>query len=232
MSYKYETHLHTYPVSKCAQADVRSNLEFYKTLGYDGVFVTNHFLDGNVNVDRNLPYEEKIDFYCSDYRKAKHLEKEMGIKVFFGIEMSLYWGTDFLVFGLDEDWLLAHADAMDLPPKEKLEFLRSEGALVAQAHPYREAFYIDHIRLLPRSVQAVETINASNTDQQNLLADFYAKQYGLIAIAGSDNHCADKMKTLAGVEFDKPICSEKQFVEEILKNSHRLFSMKNPLATE
>ncbi|MBQ7573565.1 MAG: hypothetical protein IJT23_04840 [Clostridia bacterium] len=30
MKYKYETHLHTKPVSKCAGADVRDSLEFYK----------------------------------------------------------------------------------------------------------------------------------------------------------------------------------------------------------
>ena len=51
--YKYETHLHTYPVSGCAKAGVRESLEFYKSLGYDGVFITNHFLDGNVNLDHS-----------------------------------------------------------------------------------------------------------------------------------------------------------------------------------
>ena len=42
--YRYETHLHTAPVSKCAHASVRENLEFYKSLGYAGVFITNHFI--------------------------------------------------------------------------------------------------------------------------------------------------------------------------------------------
>ena len=46
--YKYETHLHTSPVSKCAIASVRDSLEFYKSLGYDGVFITNHFIQGNM----------------------------------------------------------------------------------------------------------------------------------------------------------------------------------------
>ena len=64
--YQYETHLHTLPVSKCARAGVRENLEFYKSLGYAGVFITNHFLDGNINIDRTLPYEDRIRFYFSD----------------------------------------------------------------------------------------------------------------------------------------------------------------------
>ena len=42
--YKYETHMHTKPVSACGKASVRESLEFYKGLNYDGVFITNHFL--------------------------------------------------------------------------------------------------------------------------------------------------------------------------------------------
>lgn len=38
VTYLYETHLHTSPGSSCARVGVRDNLEFYKELGYDGVF--------------------------------------------------------------------------------------------------------------------------------------------------------------------------------------------------
>ena len=68
--YLYETHLHTYPVSKCARVGVGETLEFYKSQGYAGVFITNHFLDGYINIDRNLPYEERLEFYFSDYDEA------------------------------------------------------------------------------------------------------------------------------------------------------------------
>ncbi len=60
--YRYETHLHTAPVSRCARASVEESLEFYKNLGYDGVFITNHFLDGNLNYDRQKTYAERIEF--------------------------------------------------------------------------------------------------------------------------------------------------------------------------
>ena len=53
--FRYETHLHTRPVSLCAQKSVRENIEFYKSAGYDGVFITNHFLDGNLNYDKSAP---------------------------------------------------------------------------------------------------------------------------------------------------------------------------------
>ena len=69
--FRYETHLHTLPVSACARFNVRDNLEFYKKTGYDGVFITNHFLDGNICLDvRQKPYEEQINFYFTDYEEG------------------------------------------------------------------------------------------------------------------------------------------------------------------
>ena len=49
--FRYETHLHTYPVSRCASSDVIDAIKMYKDLGYDGVFITNHFIDGNINIE-------------------------------------------------------------------------------------------------------------------------------------------------------------------------------------
>ena len=81
--YRYETHMHTYPVSRCARTEVREALEFYRAQGFDGVFVTNHFLDGNVNISRDLPYEERLKFYFTDYEAGVEIGKELGISVFF-----------------------------------------------------------------------------------------------------------------------------------------------------
>ncbi|MGN0179942.1 MAG: hypothetical protein ACI4DY_11015, partial [Monoglobaceae bacterium] len=119
--YKYETHMHTSPVSRCAKAGVRESLEFYKSLGYDGVFITNHFLDGNANLDHSLPYKEKIDIYFSDYENGVKIGAEIGIKVFFGVEMS-YKGTDFLVYGLDKEWFLSHPQIMDMKKSKELPY--------------------------------------------------------------------------------------------------------------
>ena len=71
--YLYETHLHTFPVSRCGKATVRESLEFYKSIGYEGVFITNHFIDGNINYDKSLPYNERIEFYFSDYEEGVRL---------------------------------------------------------------------------------------------------------------------------------------------------------------
>ena len=224
--YKYETHLHTFPVSRCARADIQESLEYYKELGYDGVFITNHFLDGNINIEKEKAYEEKIDFYFSDYEKGLEIGKNLGIKVFCGVELS-YGGTDFLVYGLDKAWFLAHPEIMEMRKREELAFMMEQGALVIQAHPYREASYIDHIRLFPRSVHGVEVLNANRTDAENEMAKIYARNYGLIEFAGTDNHIAANQKRLAGVCCEKPVCSVEDFIREVKDNRIKLFTHIN-----
>ena len=213
--YLYETHLHTFPVSKCAKRTVRENLEFYKSLGYAGVFITNHFIDGNINCARSLPYAERIEFYLSDYEEGLKIGKELDLPVFFGIESS-YKGTDFLIYGLDKEWLLAHPEIEEMKTSEFLAFAKESGALVVQAHPFREASYIDHIRLFPRCVDGVEVYNACRSDFENEMARQYADSYGLLHFAGSDNHVAEKRKSLGGMKADSPIADERDFVIRVL----------------
>ena len=215
-TYRYETHLHTYPVSKCAHKGVREVLLFYKVLGYDGVFITNHFIDGNINMDRSLPYEALINFYFSDYEEGVKIGEEIGISVFCGVELS-YKGTDFLVYGLDKEWLLSHSEICDMKKSQQLQLFRDNGALVIQAHPFREASYIDHIRLFPRCVDGVEIYNGGCTEFENEMAERYADQYSLLHFSGTDFHGAKK-KYLCGIETQKIITEVSDFINAVRSN--------------
>ncbi len=224
--YKYEMHVHTFPVSACAHADIRETLEYYKKLEYDGVFITNHFLDGNIGIDYNESYENKINFYFSDYEQGVAVGKEIGIKVFLGIEIS-YKGTDFLVYGLNKEWFLNHPEVMNLKMSDKLSLMRENGAWIAQAHPYREAHYIDHIRLFPRDVDGVEVVNASRTTFENKMAKAYAKSYSLLEIAGSDNHFGEKQTSLAGMQSETLLNSVDDFINGMKNSTLRIFEINN-----
>lgn len=220
--YKYETHLHTYPVSKCASAEVQETLEYYKSLGYDGVFITNHFLDGYINISSDLPYEERINFYFSDYEMGVQIGKEIGLKVFCGVEIS-YMGIDFLIYGLDKAWYLAHPEIMEMKKKQELIYLMNHGALIIHAHPFREDPHNDYIRLFPRQVHGVEVINASRSDDVNEMARLYAAHYDLLEFAGSDNHSGGRMKHLAGMCCSRPILNESDFCKAVLNGEMEMF---------
>lgn len=233
--YRYETHCHTSPVSQCGKASVEDTVEFYKKIGYDGIFITNHFLDGNINpVVREMPYAEQIDYYFSDYEKAAELGERIGIRVFPGVELS-YKGTDFLIYGLEKEWYKAHPEIMGMKKTEELPYLMEAGALVIQAHPYREAFYIDHIRLFPRSVHGVEVINSSQAWDNNEITEIYAKQYGLLETCGSDNHWGSEVfaklrekgyrPEIAGMSSDTPLDSVQDFIALVRSGSMKMFLM-------
>ena len=182
--FKYETHCHTSPVSKCAKASAEETVRFYKSIGYDGIFITNHFLDGNINPEaRSLSYRDQIDYYFADYEEAVAAGDKIGLKVFPGVELS-YKGTDFLIYGLDKEWYKANPDILEMKKSEELRFMMDQGAFVVQAHPYREAHYIDHIRLFPRSVHAVEIINSNQVAEANDMAALYAVDVGSGHLAG------------------------------------------------
>ena len=212
--YLYETHLHTAPVSRCAKADVRASLEFYKSLGYAGVFITNHFIDGNVGCDRSLSFAEKIEFYFSACEEGKKIGEELGISVFSGVESS-HMGSDFLIYGLDKAWYLSHPEIMEMKKSESLTLMAEEGALIIQAHPFREHPSTDRIVLFPRFVHGAEVYNASQNDFRNRMAEHYAKSYELIAFAGSDNHIASAKCQLGGMKSETPIVDEKDFAERV-----------------
>jgi hypothetical protein len=226
--YIYETHLHTAPMSACAKASMRESLEFYKSAGYAGVFTTEHFIDGNVNkAIVNLPYEERIERFFAGIEEAIRLGEEIGISVFPGFEMTMnHSGTDFLVYGIDKDWCLAHKDMDKMPKDELLRIMRDDGALLIHAHPFRAWKNIEFISLCPRLVHGVEIYNACRNDFENSLAEQYCKNYKLIPFAGTDNHIGGNRDRFGGIATDEPIKDISDFIELVLSGRARPF-MKN-----
>ncbi len=226
--YLYETHLHTAPVSRCGRAGVEETLSFYKRIGYAGVFITNHFIDGNLNIDRSLPYETRIHFCFSDYEKGVTIGQRIRLSVFCGVEISDQ-GTDFLIYGLDKQWYLEHPEIEFMKKSTLLTLFRKSGALIIHAHPFREAHYIDHIRLFPRVVHGVEVYNANRSDSENEMARRYAEHYGLPIFAGSDNHIGEKQRLLGGLESEIPIQNVADFMIRLKNGWMKPFARENTL---
>ena len=109
-----------------------------------------------------------------------------------------------------------------------LLYFIENGALVIQAHPFREASYIDHIRLFPRCVHVVEVVNASSKDDENKIAEFYAENYELIKFAGTDNHIGNQQKNLAGMCSEKDILNELDFICKIKNKEMDIFTIQLP----
>lgn len=193
MGYRYETHLHTGEGSACAKSGGAEMAGAHKAAGYTGIFVTDHFFNGNCAVPRDLPWEERVERFCLGYEHAKAEGDQIGLQVFFGLEYNTC-GAEFLIYNLDKQWLLEHEDIDRMDPRRALALMRADGAFVIQAHPFRERDYIDHIQLFPRDVDGVEAINAAHKGEEgarmNERAFLYASMYDLPVTSGSDTHSA------------------------------------------
>ncbi|MGM9603920.1 MAG: PHP-associated domain-containing protein [Faecousia sp.] len=191
MAYRYETHMHTSEASACARSTGAEMARAHLEAGYTGIFVTDHFFNGNTAVPQQLPWRERVARFCRGYENAWEEGQRIGLQVFFGLEYN-YHGAEFLVYNLDRQWLLDHEDIDRVSPRQALALMRGDGGFVVQAHPFRERGYIDHIQLFPRDIDAVEAINAAHLGPEgakmNRRAFAYADMFGLPVTAGSDSH--------------------------------------------
>lgn len=220
-TYRYDLHVHTYEGSACARSMAKDMVDFYKSQGYQGLVITDHFWAGNTRVDRSLPWPEWLKGFKEGYLHAKERGDEVGLDVFYGWEYSFH-GIDFLTFGLDNDWLLEHPEVISIDIMDYLRLVREAGAFVIHAHPFFEARYIPYIRLMPHDVDAVEVCNAPKTGFFNDRALEYATAYGLTGTGGSDCHGVDT-KVLSGIELDHPVHTMQELIAAIKNKEHRIF---------
>lgn len=186
--YLYECHLHTCISSKCGKITPEEVVRLYTTMGYTGVFVTDHFLNGNSSIDKDLPWREKIDLYADAYRQVKKAAEGSGLDVFFGVEYHVGNAAEFLLYGITPEWLYEHEEIMNMKPHAVIDFFRENGILVYQAHPMRMRGYVPFISLFPYQVDGIEVYNVGNDQIANDFAAEYAKTYNLQTICGSDLH--------------------------------------------
>ena len=207
MEYKYETHLHTSEASKCGVSSGAEQAEAYLAAGYTGIIVTDHFFNGNTAIDKELPWEERVDLFCKG--------DEIGLDVFFCWEAN-FNATEFLVYGLDKEWLLKHDDILSWDVKEHYERVKADGGMIIHAHPFRQANYIKEIRLFPDYVDGVEVYNISNeriNHQFNIDALAYAKANELPMTGGTDSHNA--VHTSGGMIFERKLNSIYDYMDAI-----------------
>lgn len=213
--YKYDTHVHTAEASGCATASGAEQARRYKELGYDGIIITDHFFNGNSAIHNYYDWYDRVRQFCKGYENAKAEGDKIGLKVFFGIEYS-YFGTDLLTYGIDKDWLYQNDNIMDVSVYEYIKRVHDAGGIIVHAHPFREASYINEVKLMPKWVDGVEVYNAGNYDEKfNERAKWYAEQYNLPITAGTDNHHLTAER-ISGICTEQPLESIEDYIDAVV----------------
>lgn len=215
MPYRYETHMHTCQSSLCGRTEGREHARFYKDKGYQGIIITDHFFGGNTAVPRDLAWEKRVELFCAGFEEARQEGERIGLNVLFGWEWC-WKGTEFLTYGLDKAYLMAHPEMEEWDIPEYLTQVRGAGAYISHAHPFRQAPYLTgEPRLIPEFVDAVEIYNCGNAKLlYNQQALEYARKYGLAMTSGSDGHDANDMRG-GGMRFATPMVTIQDFIRAV-----------------
>jgi len=213
MAYLYETHMHTCQASACGVSTGKEHARYYKERGYTGIIVTDHFFGGNTCINRELPWEERIDLFWLGYEDALEEGLKIGLDVFFGLEQN-YEHDEFLIYGLEKDWMKAHPEMEHWTRRQQLEEVHRAGGCVIEAHPFRIRGYMDRIRVADLFSDGVEVANAGNAPLDDARAMRYAKAKNLLMTAGSDNHHSPAKETF-GVLLEKRLTSARDYADLI-----------------
>lgn len=216
MLYRYETHLHTAEVSPCASTGAAEMVGAFHRVGFTGVIVTDHFLTESPEEYQGLSWPIQVERFMSGYRLARKTGEALGVQVFFGWEMTSHPRCeDFLVYGLDEAFLLQHPEVTSLPIEDFCTLARQSGGLVIRAHPYRKAPYIAFpAQIDPDIIDGIEVNNGRSDDPENFnpKAWAYARSHpALLRTAGTDIHDA-AFAGVSGMAFPYPLKDIGHFI--------------------
>ena len=215
--YKYELHCHTGDVSLCAKISPESLLRRYRDSGYDGLVITNHFSPMTFWKTGMLTTKKQVLHYLSAYRRLRAAAGD-DFTVHLGLELRHYATVnDYLVYGVEEDWLLHQPNMLFWGERKMSEEVRRQGYLVYQAHPFRPFIR----RCDPSLLDGIEVYNGHTDEKGNAQALHWAETHHMPMTSGSDTH-TEEDAIAGGIITDTPIRSNTDLLRTLRANDYTL----------
>ncbi len=220
-----DMHVHTKIASPCGRNEPSDIVRMYKEKGYDGIVVTDHFIDHCMRDYYGLDYNDYCDLHRSAYEKTKAEGDKIGLTVLYGAELRLRatGENDYLVYGMTTDFFKANPDIFDWSVERLKDECETGGFVFYQAHPFRTGMTVSN----PFNLYGIEVYNGKVSPKdcdvnRNILADIFADKYELHKIAGSDCHGKNDLGT-AGIFIYKDIRTENELVGVLKNDEYRIF---------
>ena len=179
-----DLHAHSSGISRCCRIPAPEVLAQARETGLDGIVLTNHYEKNYVTDGDAAAFARR---YVEEYRHARACGEQMGMKVFFGIEVNMAQlpGVHMLVYGVGEEFVSLHPTIYDYSQAELYRAVKAAGGALVQGHPFRGGERLQDVKLL----DGVE-VNChplyGDTHSGRILD--IAAQNGLIVTCGGDYH--------------------------------------------
>jgi predicted metal-dependent phosphoesterase TrpH len=181
----FDIHVHTSEVSRCAKVPAVEMVGIYADAGYDGVCITNHY---NRDYFESISgtWEEKINKFFGGFDIARRAGERLGLTVLPGLEIRLDGSAnEYLVYGVPKQSFIECPRLYELTLRELSDFVRANGGMIFQAHPFRPSLSLADTALL----DGIEVFNGNpRHNSSNYRAMGAALEHNLIMISGSDAH--------------------------------------------
>ncbi|MBO5065674.1 MAG: PHP domain-containing protein [Clostridia bacterium] len=212
-----DMHTHSSGISGCCQLNAFEIVEAAKEAGLDGIILTNHY-----DSEGHQDYGSKADYvenYIKEYYEAKACGERVGLKVFFGIEVTAEFmeRIHLLVYGVAEDFLRNNPELYNLSLKELYELVHKNGGVLVQAHPFRhncpvlDTDYLDALEINCHPLY-------KTTHYEDVKAG--ALKGGVMLTCGSDYH-GDTYRAFCGVCFPEDVRTIED-ISQYIKNSSQI----------
>ena len=212
-----DMHTHSSGISGCCRLNVFEIVDAAKDVGLDGIILTNHYYsDGADDYESQADY---VECYIKEYELARAYGEKVGLKVFFGIEVTPEFmeRLHLLVYGVETDFLRNNPQLCDLSLKELYELVHENGGILVEAHPFRHNCPIIDTNYL----DALE-INCHPLYKTTHFDDVKngALQGKVKLTCGSDYH-GDTYRAFCGVYFPDNV-EEIGDITDYIKNSSQI----------
>lgn len=209
-----DLHAHTSGISKCCRYPASKILECASEIGINGIVLTNHYQKNYiVNDDVNAFADE----YVEEFYFTEKLGNGLGMKVFWGIEvtMELYPNVHMLIYGIDTNFLKKHPLVFDYSHEEIYTAVKDNNGVLIQAHPFRNGTTVLNTDFL----DGIE-VNCHPLYKNSYSNEIFniAKKNNLIVTCGGDFH-ADTYRPNCGMYIPDDISNGCELGKYIINSN-------------
>jgi predicted metal-dependent phosphoesterase TrpH len=186
---KIDLHTHCNPGSQCATVTPEELPALLKAAGLGGLVLTNHCYPRHCN-SLTPDIKEQPYRYVEVFHRVKKAAEELGLKAFFGAEVTLINESkkmEFLLYGISEQDFIDSFPLYTYSQKELFDYCNQKNILMIQAHPFRDEQ--GHSPADPKYMHGIEALNGhlNFADHFEEAQEFIAAHH-LLQTGGSDFH--------------------------------------------